>query len=52
MLKYFIFSENMIWYFMQIVSDGDNLHEMSNHVFFRKYLKMSSAEIITQSANR
>ena len=27
------FQENVIWYFMQIVSNGDNLHEMSNSVF-------------------
>ena len=32
---------------MQIVSSGDNLHEMSNPVFWKnkkKYLNMSSAE--------
>ena len=37
---------------MQIVSDGDNLHEMSKSVFWEKlekYFKMSSAEIFTQS---
>ena len=34
---------------MQIVSEGDNLHEMSNPIFLgkiRKYFKMSSAEIL------
>ena len=38
---------------MQIVSSGDNLHEMSNLIFWdkqEKYFKMSSAEIITQHA--
>ena len=25
--------ENSIWLFMQIVSNGDNLHEISNPVF-------------------
>ena len=42
-----------IWHFMQIVSSGDNLHEMSNPVFLEKlekYFKMSSAENSTQSA--
>ena len=38
---------------MQIVSNGDNLHEMSNPVFWEKqekYFKLSSAEIYTQHA--
>ena len=38
---------------MQIVSIGDNLHEMSNPVFCEKqekYQKMSSAENFTQNA--
>ena len=29
-------SENMFWHFMQIVSLGDSLHEMSKPVFFEK----------------
>ena len=29
---------------MQIVSIGDNLHEMSNPVSWEKYFKMSSAD--------
>ena len=40
---------------MQIVSDRDNLHEMSNPVFSDKYeiyLKMSTAENFTQRAKR
>ena len=39
---------------MQIVSTGDNLHEMSNPVFWKKkkkkYFSMSSAENFTQNA--
>ena len=38
---------------MQIVSNGDNLHEMLNPVFLEEqetYFKMSSAENSTQSA--
>ena len=44
-------TENRIWHFMQIVSTGDNLHEMSNPVFWEqeeKYLNMPSAENFTQ----
>ena len=40
---------------MQIVSNGDNLYEMSNSVFWKnkkKYFKMSSAENFTQIAKR
>ena len=49
------FTENRIWHFMQIVSNGDNLHEMLNPVFWKnkkKYFKMSSAENFTQNAKR
>ena len=36
----YINSENRIWHFMQIVSTiGDNLHEMSNPVFWKKIRK-------------
>ena len=38
---------------MQIVSFGDNLHEVSNPIFLEKqenYFKLSSAEIFTQHA--
>ena len=35
---------------MQIVSIGDNLHEMSKPVFWEKYFNMSSAENFTQHA--
>ena len=36
MLFFLYFPENRIWHFMQIVSLGDNLHEMSNPVFWEK----------------
>ena len=29
--------ENRLWHFMQIVSIGDNLHEMSKPVFWEKF---------------
>ena len=50
LFKYF--TENRIWQFMQIVSNGDNLHEMSKPVLWEKqekYFKRSSAENFTQS---
>ena len=37
----------MIWHFMQIIIIGENLHEMSKHVFWekiRKIFQMSSAD--------
>ena len=40
---------------MQIVSNGDNLHEMTNTVVleeYEKYFKMSSAAYFTQHAQR
>ena len=44
---FLIFLENRIWNLIQIVSYGDNLHEMSNPIFWEKerYFKMSSSEI-------
>ena len=36
---FLIFPENMSWHFMQIVSIGDNLHEISNPVFLEKLEK-------------
>ena len=51
---FLFFPENRIWCFMQTVSIGDSVDEMSNWVFWKKYkkkyLKMSSAENFTQSA--
>ena len=38
---------------MQIVSNGDSLHEISKTVFWKKYekyFKLSSTENVTQSA--
>ena len=54
-LIFFLFSpENKIWYFMQIVTIGDNWHIMSKPVFSeklkKKYFKISSAENFTQKA--
>ena len=54
MIFFLFFPVNRIWHFMQIVSWGDNLHEMSNPVFWEKqekYFKMLSAENFTQSAS-
>ena len=50
---FLFFQENRTWHFMQIISNGDNLHEMSNPVFsekYEKYFKMSSAENFSQRA--
>ena len=33
---FLFFSENKVWHFLQIVSSGDNLHEMTNPVFKEK----------------
>ena len=55
MMFFLFFPENRIWYFMQIVSNGDNLHEMSKPVFWEeseKYFNISSAGNFTQSAKR
>ena len=37
-LKYFSYFliENKIWHFMQIVSCGDNLYEITNPIFWEK----------------
>ena len=46
---FFLFPENRIWQFMQIVSNGDNLHEMSIPVFRGNKTNMtnlSSAELV------
>ena len=40
---------------MQIVSSGDNLHEMPNPIFWddtKKIINMSSADIFTEHAKR
>ena len=37
---------------MQIVSRGDNLHEMSIPVFSEKYVRMPPAEFFTRHAKR
>ena len=33
---FLFFLENRIWNFMQIVSKGHNLHEISNPIFYEK----------------
>ena len=44
---FLFFPENRIWHFMQIVSIGDNLHEMSNSVSRKnnKNINLLSAEL-------
>ena len=54
MILFLFFPENRIWRFMQIVSTGNNLHEMSKSVCWEKeekYFSMSSAENFSQHAN-
>ena len=46
MMFFLFFLENWIWYFTQIVSSGDDLHEVSNPIL--QIFQMSSAEIFTQ----
>ena len=39
-LKYFLFlQEQQVLYFMQIVSEGNNLHEMSDPIFLEKKIR-------------
>ena len=43
----FFFPENRIWYFMQVVSLGNNLHEIPNPAFWENQennFKVSSAD--------
>ena len=35
-IVFLFFLENMVWHFMQIVSLGDNLHEVSDLIFLEK----------------
>ena len=54
MIRLLFFPENRLWYFMQIVSLGDNLHEISKPILWEKkakYFKMS-AEMFTQNAKQ
>ena len=51
----FFFSENRLQHFMQIVSLGHNLYEMSEPICWKdkkKKIRMSSAELFTQQAKR
>ena len=40
MMFFLFFLENRIRHFMQIVSIGDNLHEVSNPIFYEKEEKI------------
>ena len=44
------FPENRLCHYMHIVSYEDNLHEVLKPVFWGEKIKMSLAEIFTQSA--
>ena len=53
MIFFLFFHENRIKHFVQIVSNGDSLHELSKLVFWGKIEKnnnISSAEKFTYSA--
>ena len=44
---FLFFPENRVWHFMQVVSIGDNLHEMSQPVIWenkKNVISLSSAE--------
>ena len=47
MIFFLFFPESIFWHFMQIVSSGDNLHEMSKSIFWDKKFKIPSAEYFT-----
>ena len=52
MIFFLFFLENRIWHFLQIVSIGDNLHEMLKPIFWEKlekYFDKLSTENFTQS---
>ena len=42
MIFFLLFPQNRLWHFMQIVSNGDNFHEMSKPVFWGKNRQMLS----------
>ena len=45
-----IFSGNRIWQFMQIVSNRDSLHEISNHFVYKTIRKVSSNILPAENA--
>ena len=47
----FYIIEIRIWHVMQIVSNTDNLHEMSNPVFYEKYHQFVMSWISPESGN-
>ena len=49
---FLFFLENKIWHFMQIVSLGDNLHEVSDPIFFRKQLAWSIRSYFPEKKTR
>ena len=54
MIFFFLFPERRIWFFMQTVSNGDNLHEMSDHVSgveYKKYFSMFLLKILPRVLN-
>ena len=38
-IRFLFFHENRFWHYMQIVSYGDNLHEMSKPIFWEKIVE-------------
>ena len=54
MIFFLIFPENRLSHFMQNLSAGDNLHEISKHCFWEKknYFKLSNVENFTQDGKR
>ena len=55
MMFFLFYRENRFWHFMQIVSSGDNLHDMSDCFLGKgrkifQYFSMSSAENFTEDA--
>ena len=57
-LKYcfLVFPENKFWHFIQIVRNGENLHEMSNPALWEKNKKniinLSSAEFVQRAVKK
>ena len=46
LIFFLFFPENRIWHFMQIVSSGDNLHAMSNPVFWENKKNISKCRLL------
>ena len=52
MIFFLIFLENRIWHFMQIVSSGDNLHDMSNPIFGISKKNSSKCRLLKSLSSR